>query len=325
MMTTLKIEDIVVEGRKPSGQWFPIVHKVSAEAKPGKVTALIGESGAGKTTVALVALGYSRPGTRIVQGHAYLGDVDILTLNREQRREIRGVRVAYVAQSASASLNPAIPLGEQVAEGLLVHGISSTGSGLDRVLELFKLLDLPHPESIFQRYPHQVSGGQQQRVMIAMAMACMPEFLILDEPTTALDVTTQIEVLKAVKDVIREKGTGAIYVSHDLSVVEHISTRVAVMYLGTVCELAQTKELFASPRHPYTQALLSAIPELGRQKPTHVKLKGEVPTPIDLPPGCVFHARCLYMNERCIHEVPRLIRQDSGTQVACHGVKEGRI
>jgi peptide/nickel transport system ATP-binding protein len=258
-MTTLKIEDIVVEGRKPSGQWFPIVHKVSAEAKPGKVTALIGESGAGKTTVALVALGYSRPGTRIVQGHAYLGDVDILTLNREQRREIRGVRVAYVAQSASASLNPAIPLGEQVAEGLLVHGISSTESGLDRVLDLFKLLDLPHPESIFQRYPHQVSGGQQQRVMIAMAMACMPEFLILDEPTTALDVTTQIEVLKAVKDVIREKGTGAIYVSHDLSVVAQVADQIVVLYGGKTVEIGQTEEMLANPIESYTRDLLEAV------------------------------------------------------------------
>jgi peptide/nickel transport system ATP-binding protein len=259
MMTTLKIEDIVVEGRKPSGQWFPIVHEVSAEARPGKVTALIGESGAGKTTVALVALGYSRPGTRIVQGHAYLGDVDILTLNREQRREIRGVRVAYVAQSASASLNPAIPLGEQVAEGLSVHGISTAESGHDRVLELFKLLDLPHPESIFQRYPHQVSGGQQQRVMIAMAMACMPEFLILDEPTTALDVTTQIEVLKAVKDVIREKGTGAIYVSHDLSVVAQVADQIVVLYGGKTVEIGQTEEMLENPRESYTRDLLEAV------------------------------------------------------------------
>ena len=259
MTVTLKIEDLVVEGKKPSGKWFQIVHGVSVEVKPGEVVALIGESGAGKTTIALSALGYCRPGTRIVRGHVYLGDVDILTLNPKKRRELRGMRVAYVAQSASAALNPAITLGEQLTESLLVHKVASPESANDRVLELMGLLDLPNPMNMIQRFPHQVSGGQQQRIMVAMAMACIPEFLILDEPTTALDVTTQIEVLKAIKDVIRKKGTGAIYVSHDLSVVAQVADRIVVMYDGKIVEVEKTEEILLNPRKGYTRNLLEAV------------------------------------------------------------------
>jgi peptide/nickel transport system ATP-binding protein len=152
-----------------------------------------------------------------------------------------------------------------------------------------------------------------------------PEFIVADEPVSALDVSIQAQILNLMMDAQEERGLTYLFITHDLSVVEHFSTRVAVMYLGTICELGTTRELFETPRHPYTRALLSAIPVLGRQKAGHVKLKGEVPTPIDLPTGCVFHGRCLYANERCIHEIPKLLRRSSGTQVACHGVEEGRL
>jgi peptide/nickel transport system ATP-binding protein len=161
MTRTLTIQDLVVEAQKPSGEWFGIVHNVDVKVKSGEVVALIGESGAGKTTVGLGALAYSRPGTRIVGGQVYLDDIDLLSMAQEERREVRGKQVAYVAQSAAAALNPAIRLGEQVTESLLVHGILEPEKGLDRVVELFRLLDLPSPKSIANRYPHQVSGGQQ--------------------------------------------------------------------------------------------------------------------------------------------------------------------
>jgi peptide/nickel transport system ATP-binding protein len=148
---------------------------------------------------------------------------------------------------------------------------------------------------------------------------------VADEPVSALDVSIQAQILNLLMEAQEKRGLTYMFITHDLSVVKHICTWVAVMYLGTICELASTKTLFESPRHPYTQALLSAIPELGRQKPKHIKLKGEVPTPIDLPSGCVFHGRCLYVNKRCTHEIPRLIQLDSGTRVACHGVEEDRI
>jgi peptide/nickel transport system ATP-binding protein len=175
------------------------------------------------------------------------------------------------------------------------------------------------------RYPHEFSGGQRQRISIARALIVDPEFVVADEPVSALDVSIQAQILNLLMDAQEKRGLTYMLITHDLSVVEHVSTRVAVMYLGTICEMAPTKDLFESPRHPYTQALLSAIPKLSRQKTKHVKLKGEVPTPINLPSGCIFHGRCLYTNERCIHEIPRLIRMDSGTKVACHGVEEGRL
>ena len=152
-----------------------------------------------------------------------------------------------------------------------------------------------------------------------------PDFIVADEPVSALDVSIQAQILNLLMEAQEKRGLTYLFITHDLSVVEHISSRVAVMYLGTVCELAETKQLFSTPRHPYTQALLSAIPELGRQKAKHIKLKGEVPTPIDLPSGCVFHGRCLYANDRCVREVPQLKRQSSGSYTACHGVEEGRL
>ena len=259
MTARLKIIDLVVEGRRPSGEWSRIVNGVTVEVESAEVVALIGESGAGKTTVALSALGYSKPGTRIVRGHVYLGDTDILTLDQSHRRKIRGRRIVYVAQSASAALNPAIPLGKLVAESLIVHGVAGSSQARERALELMKLLELPNPKNMARRYPHQVSGGQQQRVMLAMAMACLPHFLVLDEPTTALDVTTQIEVLQAIKDVIRKKESGAIYVSHDLAVVSQVADRIIVMRAGNVVEEAKTPEILRNPREEYTKQLIKAV------------------------------------------------------------------
>lgn len=259
MIQSLQIKNLVVEANKPTGEWFTIVHDVNVKVSVGEVVALIGESGAGKSTVALAALGYSRPGTRIIKGHVYLEDIDILALKAKGRRRIRGRKIAYVAQSASAALNPAIPLGKQVAEGLLVHGIMSSAKTQSRVVELLKLLDLPSPKEIAKRYAHQISGGQQQRVMISMAMSCLPDFLVLDEPTTALDVTTQIEVLKAIKEVILKEGSGGIYVSHDLSVVAQIADRILVMNDGRVLEEGITDDVINNPQHKYTQELIKAV------------------------------------------------------------------
>ena len=183
----------------------------------------------------------------------------MLSLNPKALRDIRGRKVAYVAQSASAALNPRILIGKQLIEGLLVHGIMGAAEGYKRIIEQMELLQLPNPEEMAKRYPYQVSGGQRQRVMIAMAMSCMPDFLILDEPTTALDVTTQIEVLKAVSEVIKEQGTGAIYVSHDLSVVAQVADHIIVMNDGKQIERASTQQMLDAPQEEYTQMLLGAV------------------------------------------------------------------
>jgi peptide/nickel transport system ATP-binding protein len=255
----LRIEELVVQARTPTGAVITIVDNVSLEIRPREVVALIGESGAGKTTVALSALGYARPGTRIIGGRVFLGDVDVLGLTPRQRRELRGKDVAYVAQSAQASLNPAIPIGEQVGEGLVIHGIARGEEAKRRSTELLTTLDLPDPPALVERYPHQASGGQQQRIMMAMAMSCGPSLLVLDEPTTALDVTTQIEVLKAIKDAIQERHTAAIYVSHDLAVVAQVADRILVMNGGRVVEEGPTSEILNNPQDDYTKLLLSAV------------------------------------------------------------------
>ena len=259
MSERLSIEGLWVEGQAPSQEWLPIARDVSVAVRSGEIVSLIGESGAGKTTVALSALGYCRPGTRFAGGRVRLGETDLLSLGPAALRDIRGRRVAYVAQSASAALNPRILIGKQLVEGLLVHGIMGAAEGYRRVVEQMELLQLPHPSEMAERYPYQVSGGQRQRVMIAMAMVCMPDFLILDEPTTALDVTTQIEVLKAVKEAIRDRGTGAIYVSHDLSVVAQVADRILVMNDGREIEEAGTEAMLDRPREDYTRMLLGAV------------------------------------------------------------------
>lgn len=267
MTPVLRIEGLVVEARTPTGQIITTVDNVSLEVAEGEVVALIGESGAGKTTVALSALAYARPGTRIVAGRIFLDDTNVLELSTIERRDLRGKEVAYVAQSAQASLNPALTIGEQVGEGLVIHGMASGGDAQRRSTEMLAALDLPDPPALVERYPHQASGGQQQRIMMAMAMSCGPKLLVLDEPTTALDVTTQIEVLKAVKDAIHARGTAAIYVSHDLAVVAQIADRILVMNGGVVVEQGPTEAILNDPQDDYTKLLLSAV----RPPPSGVK------------------------------------------------------
>ena len=279
MTALLRIEELVVEARTPTGAVITIADNVSLEIRPREVVALIGESGAGKTTVALAALGYARPGTRIVEGRVFLDDADILNMTTAQRREVRGKDVAYVAQSAQASLNPAITIGEQVGEGLVIHGIAKSDEAKRRATELLTTLDLPDPPALVERYPHQASGGQQQRIMMAMALSCGPKLLVLDEPTTALDVTTQIEVLKAIKDAIQARHTAAIYVSHDLAVVAQVADRILVMNGGRVVEEGPTADILNDPQDDYTKLLLSAVrpPPDASAKPA-AKADGEVAT-----------------------------------------------
>ena len=259
MTALLRIEDLVVEGRPPSGVWVETVHGCSLDVRPGEVVALIGESGAGKTTVALGALGYARPGTRFKNGRVLLEGRDLLGMSTRERRDIRGRDVAYVAQSAQAALNPAIPIGDQIVESLTLHDVADGAAARKRAIGLLDLLDLPRPEEIARRYPHQTSGGQQQRIMMAMAMACRPRLLVLDEPTTALDVTTQIEVLKAIKDVIRDRRTAGVYVSHDLSVVAQVADRILVMNRGHVVEEGATGKILHDASEDYTRTLLGAV------------------------------------------------------------------
>lgn len=254
----LSIAGLRIEGRF-GGSWRTIVEVDKLEINSGEVVAFIGESGAGKTTLGLTALGYSRPGTRIAAGSVRLDGVDLLAMTLAERQALRGHRVAYVAQSAASALNPSMTVGRQISESLSLHGLSSGQPTLQRVIDVLGLMSLPDPSTVSQRYPLQISGGQQQRVMTAMAMVCAPKLLVLDEPTTALDVTTQIEVLKAIKEAIRFQNTSAIYVTHDLAVVSQIADRIIVLKNGRVVEEGTAEQIISHPKDDYTKALINAV------------------------------------------------------------------
>lgn len=250
----LQIRGLRIEGQSDD-VWQPIVKGVDLELRRGEVLGLIGESGAGKSTIGLAAMGYARAGCRISAGTILFDGVDLLKLSPAEKRKFWGRRVAYVAQSAAASFNPAHRLMDQYTETPTWHHVLSEGDARNQAVDLFRRLRLPDPEHIGARYPHQVSGGQLQRAMTAMAMSCRPDLLIFDEPTTALDVTTQIEVLAAIKDVVRQSNTAAIYISHDLAVVAQMADRIMVLRYGEVVEEAATRQMLTDPQMPYTKSL----------------------------------------------------------------------
>ena len=258
-MALLEVDDLKIQARKDDGTPIPIVKGVSFEVKQGEVVALIGESGSGKTTISLAALAYCKPGLEFSGGEVRLHGKDLLTMEPIEQRDMRGQKVAYLAQSAAATFNPAITIGEQVTESAVLHGILSQKEADERALELYDALELPDPDRLGRRYPHQVSGGQLQRLMAAMALCGKPDLLVLDEPTTALDVTTQIEVLKAFKKVIREQGSAAIYVTHDLSVVAQIADHIVVLYAGEVQEMGTADQIINHATHDYTRRLMAAV------------------------------------------------------------------
>ncbi|MER9959158.1 ABC transporter ATP-binding protein [Mesorhizobium australicum] len=252
----LTIDDLFVDGYQDE-QWRQVVRGVSLHLERGEVLGLIGESGAGKSMIGLASMGYARAGCRIRSGSIKFDGVELVGADEETLRKLRGTRIAYVAQSAAASFNPAHKLTHQFAETAVQEGLMSYAEAEKKAKELFRRLDLPDPDNIGNRYPHQVSGGQLQRCMVAMAMACNPDLIIFDEPTTALDVTTQIEVLSAIKEVIKAYGLAAIYITHDLAIVAQIADRIMVLRHGEEVETGNTCAVINSPKKDYTRALLA--------------------------------------------------------------------
>lgn len=252
----LEVTDLLIEA-DIDGVWKPIVNSLSMSLERGEIIGLIGESGAGKSTFGLTALGYTKPGCRIVSGSIMLDGVDLTKMKEPQLREIRGDRVTYVAQSAAASFNPAHTLFEQFAESAVQHGKMTMADARQRSVELFRQLELPDPEHIGERYPHQVSGGQLQRAMTAMALGCDPDIIVFDEPTTALDVTTQIEVLGAIREAVKARNVAAIYITHDLAVVAQMADRIMVLRYGDLIEEGDARSMLSDPQHEYTRKLLN--------------------------------------------------------------------
>jgi peptide/nickel transport system ATP-binding protein len=276
-----------------------VVRDVSFAVPAGEMLGLVGESGSGKTTVALALLGHTRRGLRITAGQVLLDGTDLLTLSPGELRAVRGARVSYVPQDPSSALNPALRIGTQIREVLRAH---DTEAG-DRVAEVMREVDLDSTPEMLRRYPHQLSGGQQQRVALAMAFACRPSLIVLDEPTTGLDVSTQRHVLDTVRGLCRSYGVAAVYVSHDLAVVSGLVSDVAVMYAGRVVEIGATAQLFGEPVHPYTRGLIGAVPSPERAEML-AGIDGQQPRPGRRGAGCSFAARCGYAVAACSTQAP---------------------
>ena len=269
MSELFEIDNLQIQARKEDGTPIPIVKGVSFDVKAGQVVALIGESGSGKSTISLATMAYCRPGLEFPGGEVRLHGKDVLSMAPLDQRALRGNNVAYLAQSAAATFNPAITIGEQVTEAAVLHGVLTQEEANKRAVALYHALELPEPERLGRRYPHQVSGGQLQRLMAAMALVSGPDLLVLDEPTTALDVTTQIEVLKAFKKVIQQEGSAAIYVTHDLAVVAQVADHIVVLYSGEIQEQGSADLIINHAKHPYTKRLMAAV------KPTPTAGMGE--------------------------------------------------
>ena len=293
------------------------VDGVSFELFRGQTLGLVGESGCGKSVTALSIMRLvSEPPGRLVGGQVLAGGRDLLQLSDKEMCEVRGDEVAMIFQEPMTSLNPVLTCGYQIAEAVELHQKVSKVEARNRAVEMLRLVGIPGPEQRVDEYPHQLSGGMRQRVMIAMALSCNPQVLIADEPTTALDVTVQAQILELLARLQDELGMAILLITHDLAVVAEVAERVAVMYAGQVVECTQTESLFAGPRHPYTKGLLKSIPRLDEERDRLEIIDGAVPDFRQLPSGCRFHPRCPLATDQCREAAPPLEELFSGHQVS---------
>ncbi|MBM7604614.1 peptide/nickel transport system ATP-binding protein [Metabacillus crassostreae] len=322
----LQIKDLKVSFQSEK-KLIPAVDGVSFDLREGEILGIVGESGSGKSVTSLSTMGLipSPPG-KMERGEILFDGKDLTKLNEKEMRKIRGNQISMIFQEPMTSLNPLFTIGNQLIEALKLHTKLSKKESRDRTVTLLKLVGIPRAEEIINEYPHQLSGGMRQRVMIAMAMACDPQVLIADEPTTALDVTIQAQILTLMKDLNEKMNTSIIFITHDLGVVAEICDRVLVMYSGQIVEQGDVHTILKDPKHPYTKGLLKSVPDIRGKKERLYSIPGNVPRPGSIEQGCRFAARCEEVFGPCYEETPDLYNMEKqGHHVRCflHQVKEG--
>ena len=315
----LEVKNLRTEFKRDK-TWVTAVNNVSFSIQPGEILGLVGESGCGKSVTSLSIMKLLARNSKISNGEILLNGKDLLKEDKKGMIKIRGREVAMIFQEPMNSLNPCMRIEKQLTEAILLHNNFSKEEAHNRAFEVLKSVGIPEPDMTLKSYPHQLSGGMCQRVMIAMAMSCEPELLIADEPTTALDVTIQAQILELMADIRAKKNTGILMITHDLGVVAEMCSRVVVMYAGRIVEEAPVQELFADPKHPYTQGLIGSVPKLGSGVESLPSIPGSVPDLSVMPKGCKFAPRCKYAMDICHQQEPELadINEAGTRKCRCH-------
>ena len=321
----LSVSDLKTTFGTPDGT-VHAVNGVSFDLQPGEFLGVVGESGSGKsvTMMSILRLIPMPPG-EIEDGRAMFAERDLLKMGDEELRRVRGGEIGFIFQDPMTSLNPVLPIGRQITESIKLHTGANDSDSNDRAAELLTLVGIPDAKDRLKNYPHELSGGMRQRVMIAMALACSPQVIVADEPTTALDVTIQAQIIELIRDLRERLNTSVIWITHDLGVIAGLADRVIVMYGGKIVEQARVADLYGRPAHPYTQGLLESLPRLDLQHQELVSIKGQPPSLYAEPTACSFAPRCPYAFERCHNEVPDLTEIGSEHKVACFwDIENGR-
>lgn len=312
----LRVEDLTVKFRTYNGE-VTAVNNLELLLNENETLGIVGESGSGKSVTSLSIMGLLEESTSSVSGRALFKGTDLIAMKEKEKQEYRGNHLAMIFQEPMTSLNPLHKCGNQIIESMLIHTDISKAEAKEKAIELLKLVGIPAPEQRFNEYPHQMSGGMRQRVMIAMALACDPQLLIADEPTTALDVTIQAQILEVLKELRDRLKMGIILITHDLGVVSEVCDRVIVMYTGKVVEQGLIREILDKPKHPYTEGLIAAIPNIQDEKGKLSSIEGMVPQLDNMPKGCSFHPRCPYAMAICKEKRPALTTDENGRKVRC--------
>ncbi|MBO0411834.1 ABC transporter ATP-binding protein [Enterococcus hulanensis] len=312
----LRVEDLTVKFRTYNGE-VTAVNNLELLLNENETLGIVGESGSGKSVTSLSIMGLLEEATSSVSGKALFKGTDLIAMKEKEKQQYRGNHLAMIFQEPMTSLNPLHKCGKQIIESMRIHTDISKADAQKKAIELLKLVGIPAPEQRFNEYPHQMSGGMRQRVMIAMALACDPQLLIADEPTTALDVTIQAQILEVLKELRDRLKMGIILITHDLGVVSEVCDRVIVMYTGKVVEQGLIREILDNPKHPYTEGLIAAIPNIQDEKGKLSSIEGMVPQLDNMPQGCSFHPRCPYAMDICKEKRPALTTAENGRKVRC--------